>query len=231
VEGAASAASTESASDSRGPSRTPAPVLHAGEAAVDQPRQVNWLAHVFLILGLGLLVICGFEMVNAARHFPTLGPFSTASEGLRRLSYYAGVLLYTNCARILTGFGLFAGGVLISRITEEGRGWDRAIRVTGLVMGGIGIVYLLIAMLVAIPFAPPPYGLRVLLPPPWAAVCILLTTGAALLGAGFLMASRLSPSVKGEALSRRLWHRAGTSGKRSSPAGAMDSAGEGGARG
>jgi hypothetical protein len=197
-------------------------------AAAEQPRQVNWLAHVFLILGLGLLVICAFEMVNAAMHFPTLGPFSTVIEGIRRGAYYVGILLYTNSARILTGFGLFAGGLLVSRITSEGHGWDRGIRLTGLVMGGIGIVYALTALFIAIPFAPPPYGLRVLLPAPWAAVCILFAAGAALFGAGFLMSSRLSARPGGEAVSRHVWHRAGTAGKETPVVSGLDAPESGG---
>jgi hypothetical protein len=196
----------ESANPSALPARTPrpnaaepvrqatetTPAGRAVEPVHKEQRSPNWLAHVFLILGLGVILICVVEMLNAIRHFPALGPFSTTGEGVRRAAYYLGILLYANSARLLTGFALVSGGVLTSRMSEDGGGWDRAIRVIGLIMGAVGIVYALAAVLLAVPFAQAPYALQVLLPPLWASVPILLITAAAMFGAGFLMASRLS---------------------------------------
>ena len=168
-----------------------------GGALVVGPRDqaeagpVNWLAHVFLLLGIGLLTIIVIETINIATHFPAIGPFVTVSEGLRRFGYYAGIVLYSNSARTLTGFALLAGGVLIGRAARR-EAWDRSVRATGLVMGGVSIVYFCTCVLLILPLGSPAYALRTMLPPLWAAVPILLVTGAALMGAGFLMASRLS---------------------------------------
>lgn len=174
-------------------------VLFVGHEDAAEPVRVHWLAHVFLILGLGLLTIIVIETANIASHFPEIGPFSTASEGLGRAGYYFGILLYTNSARLLTGFALLAGGVLTGRATSPDR-WDRAVRATGLVMGGLSIAYLVTCVLLILPFGSPPYALRVLLPPLWASIPILLVAGLSLLGAGFLMASRLSRQRKGLSL-------------------------------
>lgn len=216
----------ESTHSSALPARTPNPVAHEPDrqAAVEtaaarvaepvkkEARTPNWLAHVFLILGLGVILICVVEMLNSVRHFPTLGPFATTPEGIRRAGYYLGILLYANSARLLTGFALVSGGVLTSRMSEDGSGWDRAIRVTGLIMGALGIVYALAAVLLAIPFAQAPYALQVLLPPLWASVPILLITASALFGAGFLMASRLSQEREGFVLRLRRGGGAGAAG-------------------
>jgi hypothetical protein len=168
------------------------PEYPAAELMRREARTPNWLGHVFLILGLGVVLICVVEMINSIMHFPTLRPLATAPEGVRRAGYYLGLLLYTNSARLLTGFALVSAGVLTSRMTEDGSGWDGAIRVTGLAMGAIGVVYALTAIILAIPFSQAPYALEVILPPLWASVPLLLIAGAALIGAGFLMASRLS---------------------------------------
>jgi hypothetical protein len=165
--------------------------LLLGEAEDDEPGRVNWLAHVFLILGVGILFISVIEIANLARHFPAMGSFETASEGLRRAGYYSGILLYTNSVRLMTGFALLAGGVLTGRAAHPDN-WDTAVRATGLVMGGLSIAYFITCVLLILPVGSTPYELRVLLPPLWAAVPVLFVTGGALLGAGFLMASRLS---------------------------------------
>jgi hypothetical protein len=83
--------------------------------------------------------------------------------------------------------------------------WDRAVRVTGLVMGGLSVALLFTCVLLSLPFGSAPYELRVLLPPLWAAIPVLFVTGCALLGAGFLMASRLSRQR--ESFSSRLARR------------------------
>jgi hypothetical protein len=153
---------------------------------------VNWFAHVFFIIGLAVLLVSLLEMINTVKHFPALGPFSTAGEGLGRAAFYAGILLYTSSTRIMTGFGLLAGGVLYGRTAQNGMGWDRAVRISGLVMGGFGAAYLLAALCLLLPFGASPYLLRTLLPTLWVAVPILLVTGAALAGAGYLMAARLA---------------------------------------
>ena len=80
--------------------------------ALGRPGQVpiNWIVHVFIILGFGILMVTIFEMANTAAHFPTLGPFSNLGEGLRRAGYYFGVILYTSSVRLMTGFALMSAG-------------------------------------------------------------------------------------------------------------------------
>lgn len=158
--------------------------------AVRQP--VNWLTHVFLILGSGLLLICLVDMANAVKYFPAVGPVASAAEGTRRAGYYLGILLYTNSARVLTGFALAAGGVLSSRMTGKEAGWERGIRGMGFCMGGASAIFFLAALLLVLPLGRVPSILEVKLPPLWAAVPVLSITGAALLGAGYLMAARLA---------------------------------------
>lgn len=153
---------------------------------------VNWLAHVFLILGSGLLLICLVDMANSANHFPAVLPMASAAEGTRRVGYYLGILLYTNSARVLTGFALASGGVLSSRMTGRDGGWDRGIRGMGLCMGGTSAIFFLAALLLVLPLGRVPSILEAMLPPLWAAVPVLSITGAALLGAGYLMAARLA---------------------------------------
>lgn len=192
---AGSAVPPERAPDAAAPARdlTAKPSPRASSVRDDEgKRPVNWLAHVFLVLGIGLLLICVIDIANAARHLPAAGPITSAAEALRRMGYGAGIVLYTSSARVLTGFALVAGGVLTSRMSDDGSGWDRAIRVAGLVMGGVSVVYFVTALLIVIPFAPAPYALKPMLPPLWAALPVLLITGGSLLGAGFLMAARLS---------------------------------------
>ena len=166
--------------------------------SVERPREVpiNWIVHVFIILGMGILLVSCLEMANTAAHFPVLGPFSTLGEGLRRAGYYFGLLLYTGSVRLMTGFALLSAGFLIARRALDRPGWDKAVRATGLVMGGVGIVYLLTLLDLILPLGSPPYTLTALLPPLWAAAPILMVTGVALVGAGILMATRLSSERK-----------------------------------
>lgn len=155
-------------------------------------RSPNWLAHVFLILGTGILLVTVIEMINTAKHFPAVGAFVSPGQGVKSIGYYLGVLLYTSSVRLLTGFALFAAGLLTGRTSVTGEAWDRSLRATGLAMGGISVLYVIDAAVLALPITAAPFVLRAMLPPLWAAVPILLVTGAALAGAGYLMASRLS---------------------------------------
>ncbi|MHB8894029.1 MAG: hypothetical protein ACYC99_02475 [Candidatus Geothermincolia bacterium] len=148
------------------------------------------LTHVLLILGGGLLLVCVVDMISAASRFPETGAMAGAGGVIRAAGYYFGILLYTNSARILTGFALVAVGVLAGGAPGGSGGYDKATRVTGQVMAGVGALYVLTAILLAIPFGRPPYGLVGLLPPLWAAVPILLIAGVAMFGAGFVMATR-----------------------------------------
>ena len=162
--------------------------------ALEHPRQVsiNWIVHVFTILGAAILLVTCLEMGNTSAHFPVVGPFSTLGEGLRRASYYFGVILYSSSVRLLTGFALLSAGFLIARRSIERPGWDKAVRATGLVMCGLSIVYLVTALGLLLPLGTPPYALTAVLPPLWVAIPALLVAGVALLGAGYLMATRLS---------------------------------------
>jgi len=162
--------------------------------ALEHPRQVpiNWIVHVFILLGMAILLLTCLEMINTSAHFPVLGPFSTVGEGLRRAAYYFGIVLYSSSVRLLTGFALLSAGFLIARRAIERPGWDKAVRITGLVMCGVSIVYLLTALGLLLPSGNPPYSLTALLPRLWLAVTALVITFAALMTAGFLMATRLS---------------------------------------
>ena len=166
--------------------------------SLERPRQVsiNWIVHVFIILGTGILIVTCLEMANTGAHFPAVGPFSTLGEGLRRAGYYFGVILYTSSVRLMTGFALMSAGFLIARRSIARPGWDKAVRATGLVMSGVGIVFMLTALDLILPLGTPPYALTAVLPPLWAAVPILVATGVALFGAGYLMATRLSSERK-----------------------------------
>ena len=177
--------------------------------SLERPRQVsiNWIVHVFIILGTGILIVTCLEMANTGAHFPAVGPFSTLGEGLRRAGYYFGVVLYTSSVRLMTGFALMSAGFLIARRSIARPGWDKAVRATGLVMSGVGIVFMVTALDLILPLGTPPYALTAVLPPLWAAVPILVMTGVALFGAGYQMATRLSNER--EKLSLRMGDRAG----------------------
>lgn len=193
--------------DTRGPARVQATRKARGpkrEAAPEEPSiarfdeeeapRVDWLAHVFVILGAGVLIMTLFSMLDAANRFPTIGPFATPGEGIRRLGYYAGVLLYTNSARILTGVALFAAGALIGKGGPDTRGrWESAVRWTGFTMGIVGLAFIITTIFIVLPLGPPPFALQGMLPALWAAVPVLLAGGLALIGSGYLMAARLSP--------------------------------------
>jgi hypothetical protein len=60
------------------------------------------------------------------------------------------------------------------------------------VMCGLSIVYLVTALGLLLPLGTPPYALTGVLPPLWVAIPALTIAGVALLGAGYLMATRLS---------------------------------------
>jgi len=162
--------------------------------ALEHPRPVsiNWIVHVFIILGTAILLVTCLEMGNTSAHFPVVGPFSTMGEGLHRASYYFGVILYSSSVRLLTGFALLSAGFLIARRSIARPGWDKAVRATGLVMCGLSIVYVVTALGLLLPTGTPPYALTAILPPRWVAVPALVIAGVALFGAGYLMAARLS---------------------------------------
>ena len=180
------------------PQARPAPTVTPNEPdillAVEHPRPVsiNWIVHVFIILGTAILLVTCLEMGNTSAHFPVVGPFSTVGEGLHRASYYFGVILYSSSVRLLTGFALLSAGFLIARRSIARPGWDKAVRATGLVMCGLSIVYVVTALGLLLPTGTPPYALTAILPPLWVAVPALAIAGVALLGAGYLMAARLS---------------------------------------
>lgn len=165
----------------------------------------EWAGRVFLILGIGLLLICVAEMANTAWHFPAMGRVFTPSQALRLAGYYLGILLYTNSVRMLTGFALVAGGVLAVRLSDDWSGRQTATRGVGLAMGVVSIVYALVCLLLVLPFGRAPYSLKALVPPLWVSVPVLLVTGGALFWAGFLMAYRLG---RGQERPELNWSRA-----------------------
>jgi uncharacterized membrane protein YgcG len=153
------------------------------------------LATLLLVLGGGILLIALFEAVNNAVNFPGAGVAPTVLEGLKRLGYYLGNLLYTSSVRVLTGFALVSTGLLLS---PEGPIVDhrlaRRIRLgVGLTMGGIALLCFFASLLLVIPLGDGNLLLKNLLPSLWAAVCIIMVMGAALLYGCYLLVFNANP--------------------------------------
>jgi hypothetical protein len=165
-----------------------------GRQPAQEDRTRAFVAALLVVLGGGILLIALLEAVNNALNFPGAGINPTVAEGLKRLGFYLGNLLYTSSVRVLTGFALVSTGLLISpegTILDQ-RAARRIRRAVGLTMGGVAVLCLLSSLLLVIPFGGGNLIWKNLLPSLWAAVCIILVTGAALLFGGYLLVFKVN---------------------------------------
>ena len=146
------------------------------------------LPGVLLILGCGILLITLVEAVNNALGFPGVGAASTA-DGLKRLGYYLGSILYTGSVRVLIGFALVAAGLLWEpdRPFAEAELSRRMVRTLGFTMGVISSLCFLATLLLVLPLGTSGLLSKNLVPTLWATVCIMLLMGSALLGGGYIL--------------------------------------------
>lgn len=151
------------------------------------------LPGVLLILGCGILLITLVEAVNNALGFPGVGAASTA-DGLKRLGYCLGSILYTGSVRVLIGFALVAAGLLWEPDWPfaEAELSRRMVRTLGFTMGVISSLCLVATLLLVLPMGTSSFLLKNLVPTLWATVCIMLLMGSALLGGGYILVTRAS---------------------------------------
>ncbi len=164
-------------------------VHHEADAPPPLPGPNRALAAALLTLGCGVLVVTVIEAINSAMRLPTGAGASTAADGLKRITYYLGNLLYSSSVRGMTGFALVAAGLNIAPGWPFHRPEQRADanRAAALVMGMLGAVCVLDSLLLALPFGSTSVMLRDLLPSLWAAVLIILATGVALLAGAYAL--------------------------------------------
>ena len=162
--------------------------MRPSRAGSDSPME-RVLPALLLVLGSGILLIALFEAINNALNFPGVGAAPTVADGLKRTGYYLGNLLYSSSVRALIGFALVSTGLLLTPERPiADRELARKIRlVVGLVMGAIALLCALASLLLVLPIGTRSLLLKNLLPSLWAAICILLVMGAALLYGGYLL--------------------------------------------
>ncbi len=151
------------------------------------------LPGVLLILGCGILLITLIEAANNALGFHGVGAASTA-DGLKRLGYYLGSILYTGSARVLIGFALVAAGLLWEPDGPfaEAELSRRMVRTLGFTMGVISSLCFMATLLLVLPIGTSGLLPGNLVPTLWATVCVLLLMGSALLGGGVILVKRAS---------------------------------------
>lgn len=153
---------------------------------------------VFLVLGCAALIIMGVGMIRAASNFTGMSGTISVLDGLKRLGYYLGHIMYSSSYPLLLGFGFVALGLMWDAPGPfSGRQtWRGAVRAAGLGAFAVGACCLIAFILLMIPVGNQGVYMTNLLPQLWVSLPVLAVLGVSFLVTGYIMAAQLARQSK-----------------------------------
>ena len=180
---------------------TPGPVFQADEAGLkDETVRVarSAVLAVLLILGCAALVNAFLGMILSISGFPVTASTVSIMDGLKRMGYYIGHLMYSSSYRLLLGFALLALGLLGEppRPFKKRETWRQAVRVLTLVIFATGAGCFIAMILILMPVGNQSVYVTGLLPELWVTLPVLAVLGLSLSATGYILAARFGRESK-----------------------------------
>ena len=180
---------------------TPGPAFQADEAGPrDETVQVarSAVLVVLLILGCAALVNAFLGMILSISGFPVTNSVVSIMDGLKRIGYYVGHLMYSSSYRLLLGFALVALGLLGEppRPFKKRGTWRHAVRVLALVVFATGAGCLIAMIFLLMPVGNQNMDVTGLLPELWITLPVLAVLGLSLSATGYVLVAQFSRESK-----------------------------------
>lgn len=153
---------------------------------------------VLLILGCAALVNAFLGMILSISGFSATSSAVSLMDGLKRMGYYIGYIMYSSSYRLLLGFALVALGLLGGppRPFKKWGTWRQAVRGLALAVFATGAGCFIAMILLLIPVRNQSMYVTGLLPELWITLPVLAVLGLSLSTTGYVLVARFSRELK-----------------------------------